>query len=111
MSTLNLTAAPSILSLPCRAPLNCQPSTELTHQAATSFLFIQLNCTYPAWGSRYIASGLIHQETQFFCYYARVRFRWNVFNEPLLRNGLNYSVFLLLRVCMLRALPSNGRCL
>jgi hypothetical protein len=34
-----------------------------------------------------------------------------MFTEPLLRNGLHNLVVLLLRACMLRALPSNGRCL
>jgi hypothetical protein len=42
---------------------------------------------------------------------ARVRFCRNVFTEPLLRNRLQNSVGLLLRACMLRSLPSNGRCL
>jgi hypothetical protein len=32
-----------------------------------------------------------------------------VFTDPLIRNGLHNPFFLLLRVCMLRALPGNGR--
>jgi hypothetical protein len=32
-----------------------------------------------------------------------------MFTGPLPRNGLHKTGFLLLRVCMLRALPSNGR--
>jgi hypothetical protein len=47
----------------------------------------------------------------FFYCYEYVRFRGNVFTEPLLGNGLHDSDVLLLRTCMLRALPSNGRCL
>jgi hypothetical protein len=35
----------------------------------------------------------------------------NVFSHPLLRNRLHNPVVLLLRAYMLRALPSNGRCL
>jgi hypothetical protein len=38
----------------------------------------------------------------------RLRFRWNGFTEPLLRNWLHNPVVLLLRECMLRALHSNG---
>jgi hypothetical protein len=34
-----------------------------------------------------------------------------VLTDPLLRNGLHNTVVLLLRACMLRALPTNGRCL
>jgi hypothetical protein len=40
-----------------------------------------------------------------------VRFRGNVFTEPLIRKGLHNSVVLLLHACMLRALHSNDRCL
>jgi hypothetical protein len=58
LSTVNLTIAPSLLSLPCRARLNCQPprllftdwlSTDnwqlnfLTHQPTTSLHFTRLN--------------------------------------------------------------------
>jgi hypothetical protein len=38
-------------------------------------------------------------------------YRGHVFTEQLLRNGFLNPVVLLLRVCMLRALHSNGRCL
>jgi hypothetical protein len=38
-------------------------------------------------------------------------FHWNVFAEPWLRNGLHNPVVPLLRSCMLRVLPINGRCL
>jgi hypothetical protein len=38
-------------------------------------------------------------------------FRGNVFTKPLRRNGLRNTVVLLLRACMLRALPVNSRCL
>jgi hypothetical protein len=34
-----------------------------------------------------------------------------MFTDPLLRNGFHNPVFLLLRLCIFRALPSNGRCL
>jgi hypothetical protein len=34
-----------------------------------------------------------------------------VFTDPLLRNGLHNPVVLVLRVCMLLALPSKARCL
>jgi hypothetical protein len=34
-----------------------------------------------------------------------------VFTDPLLRNGLHNIIVLLLCACMLRELPSNGRCL
>jgi hypothetical protein len=44
LSIMNSTIAPSHLSLPCRAWLSCQPSTELTHQPTTSVHFTQLNC-------------------------------------------------------------------
>jgi hypothetical protein len=44
LSTVNWTVAPSILSLPCRAQLNCKPSTEATHQPLH---FTQPNCTQP----------------------------------------------------------------
>jgi hypothetical protein len=37
------------------------------------------------------------------------RFQQNVFANPLLRNGLHNPVLLLLRACMLRVFPSNGR--
>jgi hypothetical protein len=36
---------------------------------------------------------------------------WNVFTEPLLRNGLQNPVVLLLRACALWDLPSNDRSL
>jgi hypothetical protein len=39
------------------------------------------------------------------------RFQQGVFTDPLFRKGLHNSVLLLLRACMLRALPCNGRCL
>jgi hypothetical protein len=50
-------------------------------------------------------------KTPFFYCCARVRFRGNVFTEPLLRNGLHNPVVIFLRTCMSRASPSNGRCL
>jgi hypothetical protein len=39
------------------------------------------------------------------------RFQQGVFTDPLHRNGLHNFVLLLLRASMLRAFPSNGRCL
>jgi hypothetical protein len=36
--------APSLLRLPCRVRLRCQPSTELTRSPTCSFHFTQLNC-------------------------------------------------------------------
>jgi hypothetical protein len=97
-STGNSTIAPCLLILPCRARFNCQPTT--------SFHFTQLNATHPAWGPCYIVSGRTQQNILFFYCCARVPFRGNVFTEPLPRNGLHKVVVLLVR-----ALPSNGRCL
>jgi hypothetical protein len=92
LSAVNSTIALSFLSLPCRAQLNCQPSTELpTHQPTTSLHFTQLNCTQPAWGPYYIASGWTQQKTLFFYCCGHVHFRGNVFTEPLLRNACSLS--------------------
>jgi hypothetical protein len=67
LSTVNsaILVEPSRLSFPCRARLNCQSSTELSHSATNYILlhFTQLNCTQLAWGPRYIASGRIQQKT------------------------------------------------
>jgi hypothetical protein len=43
--------------------------------------------------------------------YVHVSFLWNVFSEPWLRNGFHKLVVLLLRACILRALPNNCWCL
>jgi hypothetical protein len=67
---------PSLVSLACRARLNCQPSTELTHQSTTSLHFTSLHFTslhftslhftslhWISWGPRYtrVASGWTQQ--------------------------------------------------
>jgi hypothetical protein len=49
--------------------------------------------------------------TPFFYCCPRVSFRRKVFTKTFLRKGLHNPVVILLRTCMLRALPSNGRSL
>jgi hypothetical protein len=60
----------------------------------------QLNCLKDNSSSRTTS------KTPLFYCYVHVRFRGNVFTEPLIGNGLYNPV-----VILLRALPSNGRCL
>jgi hypothetical protein len=112
LSTVNSTTVSSILSLPYRARFNCHPSTnwvpgwrpfhtnllvfssqvdiqlttELSHSPTSSFHFTQLNCTQPAWGPCYIASGQTTSKTPSFycsacsflqeCVYQAVAYKW-----------------------------------
>jgi hypothetical protein len=71
----------------------------------TSNFIFQLN-TYDY--SPYVTSSLT---TGWVCRLQLLLVGRNVFTEPLFRNGLHNPVVLLLCACMLRALPSNGRCL
>jgi hypothetical protein len=63
----NPAIAPPLLSLPCGAQLNCQPSSftslHFTSLHFTSLRFTQLNCPQPVWYPRYIPSGRTQQKT------------------------------------------------
>jgi hypothetical protein len=125
LSTVNWTTAPSLLSLPCTAQLNCQPSNNWVpgwwplHINPPSLLFTgwlttQLrHFTSLNWTGQLVFKipprRVPHRKIR--STVARVTFRGNMFTEPLLRNGLNNPVIILLRACMFWALPSNCRCL
>jgi hypothetical protein len=121
-TTDNSTRAPSLFSLPWRAQLNCQTSTNWIpgwrsfHTKLLISSQVDFQLTTDNWTGQIKclednSSARATSKTPFFYCCASVRFRWNVFTEPLLRNGLHNPVVLLLRACMLRALPNNGRCL
>jgi hypothetical protein len=59
----------------------------------------------------YNISARSTQQTPFFYCCVGVRCRGNMLTEPLFRNGLHNPFVLLSRAYMMRALPSNGRCL
>jgi hypothetical protein len=108
LSTVISIIAPSLLSLPCRARLNCKSSTELSHSITTSLPSTELHSA--GLESSLYSLGADPTENTILLLLCAC-FRRHVFTEPLLRNGLHNPVVLLLRASVLQALPSNDRCL
>jgi hypothetical protein len=104
LSTVSWTGSPSLLSLRCRAQLNCQPSTnwvpgwqpfhtnllvfslEADIQLATDSWTGQLSCLQDNF------SVQTTSKTLFFYCCTCICFCWNVFTELSLRNGLHNPV-------------------
>jgi hypothetical protein len=72
--------------------LDCRFSTEL-HAPINFFIFT------------------FHGPIRKHSFQQQLYYRRGPFTDSILRNRLHNTVFLLLRACILRAIPSNGRCL